>query len=181
MHSSYTNGLVAEEKVKQFLRSCGHAVDPSTKEENTRYDIDCFVDGEPVSIKVPHNSYNSHNIGLETWHFKDDWQPTGWFYTGKVRYYVVWHKTGDVVQYDKWLLKESLDIGIFKSLYKKQLREETCVNQKAIGHGTIDAESVYVDTKECIELGVAKVIGHMPCPGQKGYSLLPKKRNGSLR
>ncbi|MBW4558451.1 MAG: hypothetical protein KME59_21500 [Trichormus sp. ATA11-4-KO1] len=61
----YEKGLSDERKVMDFLRGQGYNVKPASSQENKKEDIDCWVNGKPVSIKSSHKGAKFKNIGLE--------------------------------------------------------------------------------------------------------------------
>lgn len=168
-HHSYNDGRKKEELVIEFLTNKFGNCEKSSMDDDINRDIDCYVVDKKnrehtVSIKVQHNCARLDNLGLETWQFVDDWQPTGWYFTGEAEFYVVWNKDGVVVQYNKKKLAEALAANTL-TVYRRQLKEETSVLQKAIGHMVIDAESVYLERSELVAKGIGRVLGTLEYKG----------------
>lgn len=61
----YNKGLADERLVKAHLTRSGKEVIPSTKEEDMFFDVDCYVNGVPTSIKSTHSAAKYGTIGLE--------------------------------------------------------------------------------------------------------------------
>jgi hypothetical protein len=112
----YRKGLEDEAKVIAFLKEEFGNITSSNKEENIYMDIDCFMDGSPVSIKAEHagKAYGNFyfewancltgcfswqdvrsNLNPETIHKllkTPNWEP-GWYLTGKAEWYAIYQGT----------------------------------------------------------------------------------------
>ena len=65
LQACYEQGLSDELKVIEFLRAQGYTVETSSREDNIKNDIDCWVNGKPTSIKSQHKGVWFRNIGFE--------------------------------------------------------------------------------------------------------------------
>jgi hypothetical protein len=89
--ASYAQGLSDERKVINFIKSLGYWVEASTKDDNMFNDIDCWVNGQPVSIKAEHTGLRYNNIYFELEQQlteTGEWVPS-WWQTGKATWYFI--------------------------------------------------------------------------------------------
>ena len=90
MTDSYSQGLADEASLIHLL-SKHHKVTASTKDENIFDDIDCYVEGTPVSIKTQHTAAKTGNLCFELrtrWRKNKEWN-NSWYYNSKAYYYLV--------------------------------------------------------------------------------------------
>ncbi len=89
-NDSYNTGLHDELSLIRRLAP-HHAVTASTREENLLQDIDCYIDGVPVSIKTQNTAAKTGNLAFELrfcWRATGEWVDS-WFYYGLADYYLV--------------------------------------------------------------------------------------------
>lgn len=119
--SVYQQGISDEKRVLEFLKSRGHEVIPSSREQNIKDDIDLFLDGVPVSVKAQHDGWCYGEVYLELatqrgrmgtpwdatqWDMVSslakrssrpvfmkpgEWNPS-WYFQGKAEYYLFWQQ-----------------------------------------------------------------------------------------
>lgn len=90
--NTYQRGLQEERRVIEFLKTVFKSVTNSTKDQNRLEDIDCFINGIPVSIKAEHSGLRYGNIYFELENqitATGNWEKDGWYYTGKAEKYVI--------------------------------------------------------------------------------------------
>ena len=146
----YDQGMKDEKFVMDFFTANGAIVTPASTEENKYQDIDCYINGVPVSIKAQHKGVIFHNIGLElanelTIHQghpltkqylvnnsmtlpqiqdlinKGIWEP-GWFVNSKAKVYLVYQ--GDIIRhYRKAHIVQTIKTKGFRRI--RCLREDT--------------------------------------------------------
>lgn len=88
----FKQGLTDEAKVIAWLKARGHEVKESTRYENVMLDIDCYVDGEPVSIKAEHSGLKYDNVYFELDNVltSDGFtKEAGWYKKGKATKYMI--------------------------------------------------------------------------------------------
>ena len=169
-NSVYRRGLADERLVIQHLMATGRTVTESTKDENIFSDIDCYVNGVPVSIKAQHSAARYGTIGLElSQHlttgeacatsssilankeltFNDvsrleatgNWQPS-WFINGKAEVYCI--LIGEVMRtYTKKDIQNYLDTSGYVRM--RALRADTKKTQGG-KYRYCNAVSVYLPT-----------------------------------
>jgi hypothetical protein len=192
LHHSYRSGIQKEKRVIEFLKASypSATFHASTMSENVDDDIDCWMQtectvpgtkGVPISIKTQHNTHRYNNVGLETHQFiNNEWEATGWYSRSKAKRMVIWNKDGVVWEISKARLDVALMRSLVKQVYRRQLREETCIAQVGLGHVVVDAESVYLDRNELVSIGVARILGTLPFDGMLNTKPVLKRKKTNV-
>lgn len=121
---NYARGLADQKLVEEYLKSQGHAVLPSAKEDDLLYDVDCYLDGVPTSIKAQHKGASFGNIYFELkaqLTSNKKWV-NSWYFNGKAEQYLILqgnvlrlYKKTDVeaqVESKGWLRQRTLSASV---------------------------------------------------------------------
>ncbi len=73
----HSGGIRDQQRVMKYLSTLG-TVTEATEHEDRRLDIDCWFNGEAVSIKAQHAGLQYNNICMElaTFHHNQPWEPS---------------------------------------------------------------------------------------------------------
>lgn len=173
-------GLRDEKYVINWLIEMGWTVTPSSRYENQKQDVDCFVDGVPVSIKTQHKALETGNLCFELATLtrgttregtqilklqtgtrkvlyrvpKGEWKDS-WLLTGEATHYVFY--VGDTLyQIKKEQLIEYIDIYGFK----RYTQLSPAIKADNVGHGHEDAVSGLISLVHLVSKGVAHVLSN---------------------
>lgn len=156
--TQYKDGVFYEEQVKTWLRDIGHDVSDSTKEENIVDDIDCWVDGEGVSIKSHLPKYFNMSFQFELEGCRNNRWVKSWYYTGKAKYYVMWKRHNEYKGELYRLNKEDV-VNYVEDKGWSRIVELNATNRKIQRFGTTtNARLGCIEKKDAINGGVAQLI-----------------------
>lgn len=145
--NSYRNGLSDEKRVIAFLAAQGLNVTPSSKEDNMKKDIDCYIDGIGYSIKAEHKGLQYGNIYFELSQqltATGQWVDEGWYYTGEAEYYLILQGQ-ELRLYSKRAIKDFIEANGFVRV------RSLSANVKRSQGGTyryMDTRSGYLERKD---------------------------------
>lgn len=92
IRAQYEEGRFHEEQVKNWMRELGHEVVDGTMMEDVAHDIDCYIDGVPVSIKCNLPKWFNNSFQFEIRRYTNGTWCDSWYLEGKAEYYLIWKR-----------------------------------------------------------------------------------------
>lgn len=168
---TYKRGLDDELALVRRLANY-HLVTPSTEHENKVDDIDCWVDGVPVSIKTQSTAARTGNLVFE---LEVKWRDTGewgksWYYNSKADYYL-FQVTDNVYRIYKQHLLDYVDLAGFDR--ETENTAKNVVMQAAINHPHSNARIGLISLEKLLAAGVAEEVFYPETPTKRKH-YIPK-------
>lgn len=172
----YKRGLRDEERVINALKHAGHIVRESSKKENIYQDIDCWVNGQPVSIKSQAVAAKTGRVvfelevkvAVDALGALDSVDPNDYVYEWEYSWFYYGQATSYLILIGERLLKINVPM-----LHERTIKvRRDCVRQSGISfrrlsqaavkrqmkarHPHHDAKLMLVETQHLINEGIAQ-------------------------